>query len=168
MIRDAQEYINELKTYRRYVSKKQEALNKYNDIEMKLEHLSDSYVSPGYVSMVEVTKYVKGKKIKKKVPMPKLDPDPMRRETIRKGLIEKQCELANAIKYYESKIAQIKEISDMLPPDLKNLCWDVYVKKKGKKIAHETGYSVAAIYHQIYEKLKSQFSEKIRNFRKIS
>lgn len=167
MILDAQEYINELKTYKRYVLKKQDAINRYNDIEVKLQHLSPEYVSPGYVSMVEVKRYVKGRIITKLVPMPKLDPDPTRREAIRRGLIDEQCDLENEINYYKRKIASIKETSDLLPESLRKLCWDVYVHKRIGKISRDFNYSKAAIYGLITEELddilKVQRSKKSGN-----
>ena len=157
MLRDAQEYINGLKTYNRYVYKAQSARKRHHEIEVILERMGSSSSSPGAVNMVEVTYYRKGEKKTKLVPVPKLDPDPNRNAVIRAGLIDQQCSLEKEIAYYERKIRQIKDFSETLPDDLRKLCWDVYVRKKIGKASNDRGYSKANIYRMIRSQLEEYF-----------
>lgn len=167
MILDAQEYINELKTYRRYLDKLNIAENKYQELETVLGHLESSYVSPSAVNMVETVRYVKGRRIRKLIPLPKLDPDPNRKNILRSGLIDQQCSLIKEISYYKRKIKRIKETSDLLPDDLRHLCFDVYVRKKGEQIAHENHYSLSALYIKIRKDLESIFEKERQKMAEI-
>ena len=154
MILDAQEYINELKTYKRYKTKCLEAKKRFREIERILLNFESSYVSPSAVTMVEVIRYRKGKKIKKLVPLPKLDPDPNRKNVIRSGLISEQCSLQKQIAYYERKIARIDATSKKIPEDLKELCFAVYVDKKAQEMADRMGYSLQGLYRSIKDDLE--------------
>ncbi len=157
MFKDAQEYINELKTYNRYVSKLQDAKNRYHDIEVILERMGSSCSSPGSVNMVEIVYFRKGERKTKLVPVPKLDPDPNRSAVIRSGLIDQQCSLEKEIGYYERKIRRIREFSQRLPDDLRKLCFDVYVRKKITPVSRKIGYSKGNTYRIIRSALEEYF-----------
>lgn len=146
---DTQEVINELKTYNRYVRKKQEAINKYDELERQLEYLYYSYNSPSGPNMVETFVFKNGKMIKKLIPMPKLDPDPNRKEVIKKGIICKQCDLWDEKEYYDRKIEWIKSLLADMPNELSNTLKEVYIKKNIQKVADRNGYTVAAMYDHI-------------------
>ena len=151
---DTQEVINELKTYNRYVKKKQEAIRKYNELDIQLEYLYNSYTSPAACNCIEITKFVHGKLVKKTIPIPKLDPDPNRKDAIRKGIICQQCDLIEERDYYDRKIKWINNILAKMPADLAKLCRDVYIKKKVQKVAKERGYSTTALYDYIRDEIE--------------
>lgn len=146
---DTQEVINELKTYNRYVKKKQEAIRKYNELDIQLEYLYNSYTSPAACNCIEITKFVHGKLVKKTIPIPKLDPDPNRKDAIRKGIICQQCDLIEERDYYDRKIKGIKQLISDMPADLGKLCWDVYIRKKVQKVSRQRGYTVKGMYDYI-------------------
>jgi len=158
---DAQEVINELKTYNRYVKKRQEAINKYNEFEAQLEYLYNSYTSPAACNCIEITMFVKGKLVTKTIPLPKLDPDPNRKEVIRKSIICQQCDLWDEREYYDRKISKIKKLMNEMPADISKLAWDVYVKKKVQKISREKGFTVNGLYDYIRDQIDESLNFRV-------
>ena len=156
MIIDAQEFINELKTYDRYVKKRKEAYEKYRDIELSLSRLSE-YHSPS-INTVEITKFRNGKLVRETVPVPKLDPDPGRKERIRMELIDQQLDIQDKIDFYTAKIERIHKISDMLPEKLRKQCWEVYVKHNVGRVSWELGTTKENVYRTIKEQLDDRMS----------
>ena len=156
MIIDAQEFINELKTYDRYVKKRREAYDKYRDIELSLSRLSE-YRSPS-INTVEITKFRNGKLVRETVPVPKLDPDPGRKERIRMELIEQQLDIQDKIDFYSSKIERIHKIANSLPEKLRKNCWDVYVKHNVGKVSWDLNTTKENVYRTLREQLDVQLS----------
>lgn len=154
---DAQEYINELKTFNRYVNKRRRAYEKYNDIELSLKRLNE-YVSPSAINTVEITKFRNGKLVSETIPVPKLDPDPGRKERIRKELIMQQCELEDEISFYSAKIDRVVKISNTLPEKLRRQCWDVYVKHRAGRVSRELNTTKERVYKVLRDRLESEFS----------
>ena len=159
---DAQEIINELKTYNRYVRKKQEAIDKYNDLETQLEYIYNSYTSPAASNCVEISKFVNGRLVKKLIPLPKLDPDPNRKEVIRKGIICQQCELWDEREYYSRKIKQINDLLSDMPADLSKMLKDVYIKKKIQKVSKDKGYTVKGLYDHLRERIDEYLNSQLK------
>lgn len=164
---DLQEYINGLKSFRRYCNEKNKALAEYNVIEEKLKNMNE-YVSPSAVTTVEITKFKNGKIIKEKVAAPKSSPDPMRKERIRSNLVSRQCELIDRQKYYQNKIDEIIRITNNLPANLKQMVWDVYVKKNAKDYAIKFKVTESRVYGIVKERLAAYFeistNSKNKNF----
>lgn len=156
MIIDAQEFINELKTYDRYVKKRKEAYDKYRDIELSLSRLSE-YHSPS-INTVEITKFRNGKLVRETVPVPKLDPDPGRKERIRMELIEQQLDIQDKIDFYSSKIERIHKIANGLPEKLRKNCWEVYVKHNVGKVSWDLNTTKENVYRTLREQLDVQLS----------
>lgn len=156
MIIDAQEFINELKTYDHYSKKRKKAIERYNEIELSLSRLEE-YHSPS-INTVEVTKFRNGKLVYETIPVPKLDPDPGRKERIRMELINQQLDIQDKIDFYTAKIERIHKISDMLPEKLRKQCWEVYVKHNVGRVSWELGTTKENVYRTIKEQLDDRMS----------